>query len=161
MAATALAVVAIGTVGAAWLEEPPVLTAADAADAAEHAFAGAGVDAAIRGEPSPSTYARRERGPVDVWLVLMAVRDEIVQLQLSRSGADPVAIDDRTIDGSSYVLSDAEYESVARHVDDPALDRQVRRNIAITVAAALVVAVALALVATAPDQEPTKEDPVQ
>lgn len=153
MAATALAVVAIGSVGVAWFEEPPALTAADAADAAEGAFEDVGIEAALRGEPSPSTYATSDRGLVDVWLVLVAVRGELVQLQLARDGAGPVSMDDRTIDGSRFVLSRHEYESVARHVDDPALARAVRRNVMITIASVLVVALALALVATDPDME--------
>ena len=153
MAAIALGVVAIGCVGVAWFQDPPELTAEDAADATEGAFADAGLDAALRGEPSPSTYARQDRDPVEVWLVLVAVRDELVQVQLTRSGANPVLIDDRTIEGSEFVLSDSEYESVADHVDDPTLARTVRRNLVITLAAALVVALCLALATVPPHQE--------
>ena len=153
VAAAALAVVAIGSVGVAWSQEPPALTAADAAEAAEGAFEDVGIDAALRGDPSPSTYVTSDRGPVDVWLVLVAVRDELVQLQLARDGTGPVFMDDRTIDGSRFVLSRDEYESVARHIDDPALARTIRRNIAITIAAVLVVALAIALAATAPSKE--------
>ncbi len=150
-----LAAVAVGAVAAAWFEEPPALTAADAADAAEDAFDAAGLDASLQGDPVPATYATRSRAPVAVWSVLVTVRDELVQLELEQSGARPVAIDDRTFDGTSYVLSELEYESVVRHVDDPALARIVRRNIAITVAGVLVVAVALALAAaTALMEEP-------
>ncbi len=148
-----MALVALGSVAAAWSEDPPELTASDAAHAAEAAFEDSGLDASPRGEPFRTTYATRSRAPVDVWSVLVSVRDELVQVQITRSGAHPVAIDDRALDGSSYVLSDVEYESVARHVDDPALVRAVRRNVAVTLAAVLVIALALGLALIAPAME--------
>jgi hypothetical protein len=151
--ASALALVALGSVAAAWSEDPPELTADDAAHAAEDAFEDSGLDASLRGEPFRTTYATRNRSPVDVWSVLVSVRDELVQVQLARSGAHPVAIDDRSLDGSSYVLSDVEYESVARQVDDPALARAVRRNVAVTLAAVLVIALSLGLTLVAPTME--------
>jgi hypothetical protein len=152
--AAALAVVAIGSVAFAWLDDPPDLTAADAVTAAEGAFAAAGLDASVDRSPVRTTYAPARRDPVEVWSVQATVRREPIELQLARSGARPLSIDDRTLDGSAYVLSKVEYESVARHVDDPALARTIRRNIALTTAAALVVGLAIAHAATA-----TKEDP--
>ena len=65
LVATALGVVAIGSVAAAWLQEPAALTAADAADAAEEAFADVGLEASLQGEPLATTYHGAGREPVD------------------------------------------------------------------------------------------------
>jgi hypothetical protein len=154
LAALGLGAVALVVAGLAWWEDVPALTADDAVTAAEGAFADAGVDAEVAADPFPTTYSSSTRDPIDVWSVQATVRSELVQLQLSRYGARPVAIDDRTLDGSAYVLSDLEYESVASHVDDPAGARRIRRNLAVTAAAVLLLAVALAHAATATDKEP-------
>jgi hypothetical protein len=154
VAAFGLAAIALVIAGLAWWEDVPALTAADAVTAAEHGFAGAGLDAEVGADPFPTTYASNTRDPVDVWSVQATVRSELVHLQLSRVGADPVAIDDRALDGSSYVLSDLEYQALAAHLDDPARDRRVRRNLAVTTAAVAILAVALALAAAAPRKEP-------
>jgi hypothetical protein len=155
LAAAALAGVAIVAVAIGWLEDPPPLTAERAADAAEAAFASTGLDASVEGDPVSASYIRRTGAPVDVWTVLVIVREQPVQLQISRADARAVAMDDLTLDGASYVLSDAEYESVAKRVDDTTLDRQLRSNIALTVAAALVVALAIVHAALATPKETT------
>ena len=147
VAALGLAAVAIVVVGVGWQEEVPELTASDAVDAAEDALRGAGLDATVEPDPVPTVYASLTRDPVEVWAVQATVRAEPIELQLARDGAQPVALDDRTLDGSAYVLSDAEYESVVGQVDDPARSRAIQRNALITFAAALVVALALAHIA--------------
>ena len=93
--------------------------------------------------PTPATYDAGGRDPIEVWVVQATVRSNPVELQLARVGAHAVYIDDRTPDGSAFLLSDLEYESVAAQLDDPTRVARIRRNIAITVAAVLVVAVAL------------------
>ncbi len=151
-----LGVVAVATVGAGWLAGVPELTAAEAVDAAEGGFAAAGLAAAVDPVPSRSTYVSRTQRTVEVWTVRATVRSASIEVRLARSGAQPVAIDDRTPDGTEHVLSETEFDAVAGGFDDPALDRVVRRNIALTVAAVLVVAMAIAL-ALLPDpraQEP-------
>jgi hypothetical protein len=152
--AAALAVVAIGSVAFAWLDGPPDLTASDAVTAAEDAFAAAGLDAAVDRAPVRTTYVADTSEPVEVWSVQATVRREPIELQLARSGARPVSMDDRTLDGSAYVLSELEYASVARHVDDPALARSIRRNVAVTAAAVLIVGLALAHAAIATKEHP-------
>ena len=144
IAAVALGCVAVATVAVGWWEEVPPLTATEAVTATEEALLGAGLDASVAPDPLATTYVSRTRDPVDVWAVRATVRSEPIELQLARDGAQPVAIDDRSLDGASYVLSELEYEAVAAHVDDPARVRIVRRNIALTTAAVLVIAVALA-----------------
>lgn len=154
LGAGALAVVAMAAVGVGWFEDVPALTADDAVQATQEAFRSAGIDATVEPVAIRSTYASRTREPVDVWAVRATVRAEPVELQLARSGAHPVAIDDRTLDGTTYVLSELEYGAVARGVDDPSLARQLRRNIALTTAAVLVVGLTIALAAFPKERRP-------
>ena len=149
-----LAAAAILVVGVAWQEEVPELTASDAVDAAEAALQSAGLDATVEPVPVPTVYASLTRDAVEVWAVQATVRSEPIELQLARDGAQPVALDDRTLDGSAYVLSDVEYESVVAHVDDPARSRAIQRNALITFAAALIVALAIAHTAITPRKGP-------
>jgi hypothetical protein len=141
--------VAVGIACAGWLADVPEITASEAVEVAEDAFAGAGVDAAVAAEPVADTYVSRSQRSVEVWRVRATVRDAPIDVLLARSGAQPVAIDDRSADGTAYVLSEAEYDSVAGRVDDPALERRVARNIALTLAAGLVVVAATLLVLVA------------
>jgi hypothetical protein len=145
--------IAIGAVGAAWLDGVPDITAEEATDVAAEAFEAAGLRAAVDPDPSPGTYVSHSHRTVEVWTVRATVRSALVEVRLARSGAQPVSIDDRSADGSAYVLTEHEYEAVASGIDDPALSRVVRRNIALTLAAVLVVALALAL-ALLPEPRP-------
>ncbi len=155
-ALAALAVVAVGVVAAGWLEPVPEISAADAVVAADRAFARAGLEAEVEDDPARGTYVSDNQEPVDTWTVRATVRSAAVLVHLARAGAQPVSIDDRAPNGTQYVLSELEYRSVARSVDDPSLTRTVRRNIALTLGAVLVVAdaLALALVTERRRQEP-------
>ncbi len=141
-----LGLVAVVSVAVGWLDDVPEITASEAVDAADAAFEAAGVIAEVDDKPAAAMYVSRSRRPVEVWTVRATVRSSLIVVSLARSGAQPVAIDDRTIDSSEYILSDIEYDAVARGVDDPALARVVRRNITLTLAAVLVVALSIALV---------------
>jgi len=149
VAAAGLAAVAIGAVAVAWLQDVPTISGEDAVTAAEEALEGAGLDVEVQPDPVLTTYTPRSSDAVDVWAVRAIVRSEPIELRLAVAGADPVAIDDRSLDGSTYVLSEVEYETVAGGVDDPARARAVRRNISFTCAAVLVVALAIAHAAIA------------
>jgi hypothetical protein len=151
--AAAVALVAIAAVAVAWLEDLPELSAADAVTATEAALGDAGLEAEVAPEPIRTTYTSRSHAPVDVWEVHAIVRSEPIALSLAAAGAVPIAIDDRNADGSAYVLSDAEYESLAHSVDDPARARAVERNSWLTAAAVLVVALAVAHAAHAAQPE--------
>ena len=153
VATLCLAAAAILVVGAGWQQDVPELTATDAVDAAEGALRDAGLDATVEPDPVPTVYASRTRDPVAVWAVRATVRSEPIQLQLAREDAQPVALDDRSLDGTAYVLSDLEYQAVVAHVEDPARDRVIWRNVLLTVAAALVIALALAHAAFVPQKE--------
>src|SRR5688572_8416996 len=148
VAAIGLVIVAIVTTGLAWREDVPDLTARDAVTAMEDALDRADIDATVQPDPVKTTYASRARDPVEVWAVRATVRSEPIELKLARSGAQPVAIDDRNEDGSAYVLSELEYAELAENVDDPARARTIRRNIALTIAAVLVLVLVLAHAAT-------------
>jgi hypothetical protein len=148
-AAVVIAAVAIGAVGIAWLQDVPDITAEDAVTAAEGALEEAGLEAEVEQEAQRSVYTTRARDPIDVWAVHATVRTVPIELRLAMAGAHPVSIDDRTPDGSAYVLSELEYEAVASSIDDPARDRRVERNISLTLAAALVVSLAVAHAAVA------------
>ena len=140
-----LSLAAIATVGAGWLTDVPDITAAEATEAAEVAFERAGLTAELDADPLADTYVSRTRRPVEVWTVRATVRSAPIVVLLARSGAQPVSIDDRSPSGTEYVLSEIEYRAVASSIDDPAVGRVVRRNIALTVAAVLVVALAIAV----------------
>jgi hypothetical protein len=154
IAAAVLVTVAVVTAGRAWREDVPDLTARDAVVALEDALQRAGVDATVDPDPVRTTYASATHDPVDVWAVRATVGSEPIELKLARAGGDPVAIDDRNVEGDAYVLSEPEYEALAAGIDDPARQRMIRRNIALTIAAVLVIALALALAATAPKEQP-------
>lgn len=151
----ALASVAVGVVAAAWWRDVPDITDRQAVSATKAAFEDAGVDATVHPIATRRRYVSPQRSAVDVWWVRATVGSSQVDLSLARSGAQPVAIDDRTPDRASYALTDAEYEAVARSIEDLALARAVERNVTLTVAAALVVAVCLALGATVARREET------
>jgi hypothetical protein len=156
LASVAISVVAVAVVAIAWLQDVPDISGDDAVAAAERALADAGLDADVDPEPQRSVYTTASRDQIDVWAVRATVRSEPIELQLAVAGAHPITIDDRTTDGAAYVLSELEYKAVAANVDDPALARTLRRNISLTVAAALVIALAIAHAAIAAR---TKEDP--
>jgi hypothetical protein len=141
--AAALAVTAIGAVAVAWLQDVPALSAADAVTAARGALEDAGLEAEVEPNPRRATYQSGSGDPVDVWAVDATVRSEPIHLRLAVRGAQPEFIDDRTADRSSSILSEPEYEAVITSVEDPARARAIRRDIWFTVAAVLVVALAV------------------
>jgi len=150
------AVLALGVVAVAWLQDVPKITASDAVDATEAALEEAGLEAEVEPEPQRTTYASRTRDPIDVWAVRVTVRSEPIELQLALAGAHPVVIDDRAADGSRYVLSEIEYEAIADNVEDPAWTRRLERNIWLTIAAALVLALVIAHAVKALTEEPRR-----
>ena len=76
------------------------------------------------------TEATLEAGTVDLWL--------------AREDGEPVFLDDRTADGAAQLLTDAQFRQIGDHFENPALGRQVRRNLLVTLAAGLIVGVAAA-----------------
>lgn len=135
----ALVVTAVG-----WLQAPDSITGAEAVTAARGAFAAAGLgDGVVRPQAEPGDYpAGPGRSPIPVWRTFADVAGGTVELWLARSDGESVFLDDRTPDGTAQLLSDAQFEVLADHYENPALGRQVRRNLVLTAAAALVAFVA-------------------
>ena len=145
LAAVAIAVVAIAVVAVGWLQSPPDITAAEAVDAARGAFRAAGVEEA-RVDPRPRADTYRPAGgdeALPVWRTSTRVRGGRVELWLAREDGEPVFLDDRSGDGAVQLLSDDQFEALAGHYENPATARQIRRNLMLTVAAALATAVAV------------------
>lgn len=136
----AFAVVAVG-----WLQSPPDITAAEAVHAARGAFRAAGVDEArVDPRPRADTYRPAEGGEaLPVWRTSTRVRGGRVELWLAREDGEPVFLDDRSGDGAVQLLSDDQFEALAGHYENPATARQIRRNLMLTVGAALAAAVAV------------------
>lgn len=140
-----LVAVAIGCVAVAWWEEPPPVTAEEAADAVARALDGAGVPATVAPDPLASSYEPRGGQRTPVWQTLATVEGGTIQVSVSQRGARPVFVDDRSPNGGQQLLSEAQFEAVASGIDDPGRRRLVQRNVVLTTAAALVVAMATAL----------------
>lgn len=143
----ALVVTAVG-----WLQAPDDITGAEAVTAAKSAFLAAGLpDGVVRPQVEPGDYpAGPGRSPIPVWRTFADVEGGTVELWLARSDGEAVFLDDRTPDGTAQLLSEAQSEVLADHYENPALGRQVRRNLALTAAAALIAFVS-ATIADDPD----------
>lgn len=135
----ALVVTAVG-----WLQAPDGITGAEAITAARGAFVAAGLtDGVVRPQAEPGDYpAGPGRSPIPVWKTFADVGGGTVELWLARSDGESVFLDDRTPDGTAQLLSEAQFDVLADHYENPALGRQVRRDLALTAAAALVALVA-------------------
>lgn len=146
-AALLLGLVAIGLTAAAWLQRPDHITAGEAVRAAAGAFEAAGLrDASVQLRAVPGTYdAGGDAAAVEVWKTTANVEDGTVQLWLSREDGEPVYLDDRTPDGAAQLLTDAQFREIGDHFENPALGRQLRRNLLATLAAALILGVSVLL----------------
>lgn len=137
-----LTVVAVG-----WLQSPDHITAPEAVAAAQSAYAAAGLNGAVV-DPHPESgeYAGGSgHEPVAVWQTVAALDGGTVQLWLSRADGEAVFLDDRAPDGASQLLSDAQFQQLADHYENPAIGRQVRRNLLLTLGAVLVALVGFRL----------------
>ena len=138
-AALLIATVAILVTAVAWLQRPDDITAAEAVRAARGAFEAAGMtDATIDNRAVAGTYDD-DGSRVPVWKTSAELEDGTVGLWLSREDGESVFLDDRTPDGAAQLLTDAQFAAIGDHFENPALGRQVRRNLLVTVAAALLV----------------------
>jgi hypothetical protein len=147
--------VAIACVLVAWLQDPNPIDAGDAVVAARSAFRRAGVEATVEDAAAPGVYEPVSGGgPVAVYRTTADVGGVPVVLYLRRSDAAPVYLDDRSADGASQLLSDAAFSRLIGHVDNPAADDLVVRNLLVTVAAVLIVGVAVVSLLLDPEPEP-------
>lgn len=146
-AALLVGLVAIGLTAAAWLQQPEDISAGEAVRAATGAFRAAGLeDASVALRAVADTYdTGDDQPPVEVWKTKATLEDGTVELWLSREDGEPVFLDDRTADGAAQLLTDAQFREIADHFENPALGRQLRRNLLVTLAAALILGMALLL----------------
>lgn len=146
-AALLVGLLAIALVGVAWLQEPEDITAREAVRAAAGAFEAAGLeDASIALRAVADTYEPGDDRPhVPVWKTTATLEGGAVELWLSREDGEPVFLDDRTNDGAAQLLTDDQFRSIADHFENPALGRQLRRNLLVTLAAALILGTAVLL----------------
>ena len=132
--------VALASVVLAWLQNPGRVTAGEAVTAAEKAFASAGLrGAAVDDTPELDVFrGDDDDAAITVWKTRAELDAGTVELWLARSDGSLVFLDDRNADGSSQLLTDAEFKRLQDHDENPAVPRKVRRNIALSVAALLV-----------------------
>jgi hypothetical protein len=163
LVAAALGLVGIGVVAVGWLQSPDHITAAEAVAAAESAYAAAGLrGAVVDPHPDAGEYAAvTGHEPIDVWETVATLDGGTVQLWLSRADGESVFLDDRAPDGGSQLLTDSQFQQLADHYENPAIGRQVRRNLVLTLAAALVmlVGLGLSLVRRRPAEAPAASSP--
>lgn len=148
VATAGIVLVALAVVATAWFQDPEPVTAAEAVSVAERAFAAAGLPAArVDESPIAGVYTSAERGRrIEVWRTTARVPGGQVELWLAREDGEPVYLDDRTADGSAQLLTGDQFEALAEHDDDdPTVGRHLRRNVAVTAAAVLILALALRL----------------
>lgn len=131
----------------AWLQTPHGMTADEAVQAAARALRSVGLaDVVVEPHPTATDYSSSEGGsPIAVWKTVAEVGDGTVELWLARSDGQSVFLDDRTPDGHAQLLTDDQFGELARGFPNPAAERQVHRNLVITVAAALLAMVAVTL----------------
>ena len=146
-AALLLGLVAIALTAVGWLQRPDHITAGEAIRAATGAFRAAGLeDASVALRAVAGTYEPGDdHAPIEVWKTEATLRGGSVDLWLAREDGEPVVLDDRTADGAAQLLTDAQFRKIGDHFENPALGRQVRRNLLITLAAALILGIAVVL----------------
>ena len=146
-AALLIGLVAIALTAVGWLQRPDHITAGEAVRAATGAFRAAGLeDASVALRAVAGTYEPGDdQPPIQVWKTEAELEDGTVDLWLAREDGEPVFVDDRTSDGAAQLLTDAQFRKIGDHSENPALGRQVRRNLLVTLAAALILGIALML----------------
>lgn len=144
--AAAIAVVAVAV---SWFSGLPDLTASEAEAVAVDALRAAGVDAEVAGAVEPGTHTTDDGIAREAWFVALdaALGSETTRIEVAvqADAGQILRVDDRT-DAGDLALSDAQFAAVDEFRDDVNQGRWLRRNAAGTVAALVVVAMALALV---------------
>lgn len=161
IAAAALALVAVCAAAVAWLQNPDHITASEAVRAAERAFAAAGIrGAVVDPHPAAGVHVDAGGGRVAVWITDAQLGGGTVQLWLARSDGASVYLDDRAPDGASHLVTKSQFERLDAFYENPAVARQVRRNIVLTLAAALLAAIAAGVAVTTSRSAPAAAVPL-
>lgn len=145
--AAAVGLVAVAVVTLGWLGSPDRLTATEAATVAAHAYEAAGMDAAVVDpKPQRGVYTTvNGDARILVWKTMAAVDGGTIQLWLSRADGESVFLDDRSADGTTQLLTDEQFSRLAEHYENPTVTRQIHRNLLLTLAAGLIVLLAVRL----------------
>jgi hypothetical protein len=149
-AAGGIACVVVGVVAllVAWLQDPPPLDRSDAREVARVALEHAGFDdVEVRPRVRPGTYTSEAYDGVEVWKTRSRVQGGVVELFIARADGLIVLLGDPHPDGQGWLLTDEQYERLRQVDENPARDRWLRRNVAVTAAAAVLVPLGAALTA--------------
>jgi hypothetical protein len=154
-----LGLVVVMLVAVAWLERPSETTARDAVQTAEDAFVAAGLrSAVVDPDAQPGTYTDERGDAIAVWRVAATLDGAPMELWLARDDGEPVFLDDVTVDGTARLLTQAQFDAIDSAADNPALARQVRRNLVVTAAAVAILVVVVILMMT---RHPTHPRPLE
>lgn len=147
-AVAGVAVGAIVLVIAAWQQDRPELSAADARSFTEHALDHLGFEAIEVAPKAPAaTYQPQSGGgPIRVWQTTATVRGGRVEILVQRDAGVAVFVEDRTTDGTRQLLTADQFRVLAEYEHDPPLDARLRRNVIATIAGMLLAGVAVAAI---------------
>lgn len=130
---------AVGAAAAAWFTPQPLLEADDAAAVAVGALDDLGFDGTVGEPPELISHTPDDGDAVAAWMVLVDVADDTVELRVQESAGQLVYVDDRIgTDDADRLLTDDEFERIGDYRDDSVFRDWVERNIAATIAAALI-----------------------
>lgn len=130
---------AIGAAAAAWFTPQPLLEADDARSVALGALEDVGFDGTVAGDPELISHTPDDGDAVAAWAVFVEVDDDTVELRVQESAGQLVYVDDRIgPDDIDRLLTDDEFEQIGDYRDDAVFRDWVARNVAASVAAALI-----------------------
>lgn len=130
---------AVGAAAAAWFTPQPLLEVEDAESVAVGALDDVGFAGNVTGSPELISHTPDDGDPVAAWAVFVEVDDDTVELRVQESAGQLVYVDDRIgDDDTDRLLTDDEFAQIGDYRDDAVFRGWVERNIAATVAAALI-----------------------
>ena len=130
---------AVGAAAAAWFTPQPPLETDDAESVALGALDDVGFSGEVSGEPELISHTPDSGDPVAAWAVFVDVDDDTIELRVQESAGQLVYVDDRIgTDDADRLLTDDEFEQIGDYRDDAVFRDWVDRNVAGTVAAALI-----------------------
>ncbi len=138
-AAWVLVFVALGAAVASWFTPRPDLDAADAVDTAVGAFAEIGLEVSPGAPIERMQHSPAAGDPVAVWAVPVDVDGDEIETRVLVDSGQLVYVDDRVgPDRQERLLTDDQFRAIAEYRNDVTLADWVTRNLAATVAAAIV-----------------------
>ena len=136
-AGLALILLAVGLSGWGWVGDPAPLDRAAARSAVRSAYEDAGL-AAVVGEPTRGVHDLGDGRSVEVWKTTAELPAGNIELWIRVVDGQAVYLDDRSSDGTASLLADEDVEAIEADLEGLPWERHVRRNVPLTVGAALV-----------------------